>query len=139
LGPCCQSREPCVAFQSGFVQTARIDDDITRLYGGERQRVAFAAMLAQDPALMMFDEPTSHQEVAQQLLLMRLMRQLSENHPVVASCHDINLAARFATHSLMIGEDFHRADRVEDVLTTPWLARLFSGEFVRSGEQFIAS
>lgn len=88
---------------------------------------------------MMFDEPTSHQDVAQQLLLMRLMRQLSETHAIVASCHDINLAARFATHALMIGEYFHRAGRVEDVLTTPWLARLFGCEFVRSGEEFIAA
>lgn len=117
----------------------RIADDITRLSGGERQRVSFAAMLAQDPALMLFDEPTSHQDVAQQLLLMRLMRESSQRHAVVASCHDINLVARFATHVLLLGEGFHRAGSAAEVLTAEWLGRAFGCEFVRSGEQFVAA
>ena len=117
----------------------RIADDITRLSGGERQRVAFAAMLAQDPSLMLFDEPTSHQDVAQQLLLMRLMRESAQQHAVVASCHDINLVARFATHVLLVGEGFHQAGPAAEVLTADFLARAFCCEFVRSGEQFIAA
>ena len=117
----------------------RIDDDVTRLSGGERQRVAFAAMLAQDPQLMMFDEPTSHQDVAQQLLLMRLMRQLSEHHAVVASCHDINLAARFATHVLLLGEGFHRAGSADYILSPELLGQAFGCNFVREGDIFIAA
>ncbi len=116
----------------------RIDDDITRLSGGERQRVAFAAMLAQDPGLMLFDEPTSHQDVAQQLMLMRLMRQLSENRAVVATCHDINLVSRFATHVMLLGEGFHLAGRAAEVLTPETLARAFACRFVRAGEMFVA-
>ncbi len=123
--------------QVGMVD--RIDDDITRLSGGERQRVAFAAMLVQDPALMMFDEPTSHQDVAQQLLLMRLMRQLSERHAVVASCHDINLAARFATHVLLLGEDFHCAGIAAQVLSPEVLGRAFMCKFFRSGDLFVTN
>ncbi len=117
----------------------RVDDDITRLSGGERQRVAFAAMLVQNPALMMFDEPTSHQDVAQQILLMQLMRKLSESRAVVASCHDINLAARFATHVLLLGEGFHRAGIVSEILTLDSLAKAFGCRFVRSGEMFRAA
>lgn len=117
----------------------RAGDDILKLSGGERQRVAFAAMLVQDPALMLFDEPTAHQDVAQQLLLMRLMRQLAENHAVVASCHDINLVARFATHVLLLGQGFHCAGTAGDVLTVENLGRAFGCRFARSGELFTAA
>lgn len=115
----------------------RIDDDITRLSGGERQRVAFAAMLVQEPTLMLFDEPTSHQDVAQQLLLMRLMRQLSEQHAVVATCHDINLAARFATHVLLLGADFYCAGEAGQVLTTGLLGQAFGCTLSRQGAYFV--
>lgn len=115
----------------------RIDDDICRLSGGERQRVAFAAMLAQDPGLMLLDEPTSHQDVAQQLMLMRLMRQLSGKHAVVATCHDINLVSRFATHVLLLGEGFHRAGSTADVLTPEMLESVFGCKLSRQGDYFV--
>ena len=130
----------------GFVRAAlvqvgmegRIDDDITTLSGGERQRVAFAALLAQDPALMLLDEPTAHQDVAQQLLLMRLMQRLSERHAVVATCHDINLAARFATHVLLLGPEFHLAGPAPEVLTPEALERAYDCRFERVGGLFTA-
>lgn len=117
---------------------SRIDDDITQLSGGERQRVAFAAMLVQAPALMLYDEPTAHQDVAQQLLLMRLMQGLSTRHAVVATCHDINLAARFASHVLLLGPDFHLAGPVAEVLDPDTLQRAFGCRFTRQGGVFLA-
>ncbi len=116
----------------------RIDDDILSLSGGERQRVAFSALLAQEPALMLLDEPTAHQDVAQQLLLMRLMRELSERHALIASCHDINLAARFATHVLLLGPGFHSAGPVAAVLNPGTLQRAYGCEFEQAGDAFIA-
>ncbi len=131
----------------GFVHAAlaqvgmqgRIDDDILSLSGGERQRVAFAALLAQQPALMLLDEPTAHQDVAQQLLLMRLMQRLAERHALIMTCHDINLAARFATHVLLLGPGFHLAGPVSTVLTTDSLQRVYGCEFARAGDATAAS
>lgn len=117
---------------------ARKNDDLLQLSGGERQRIAFAALLAQDPALMLFDEPTAHQDIAQQQLLMRLMQRLSAQHAVVASCHDINLAARFATHVLLLGEGFHSAGPVHEVMTTDALGAAFGCRVIERGGWFFA-
>lgn len=107
----------------------RIDDDVMQLSGGERQRVAFAAMLVQNPALMLLDEPSSHQDIAQQQLIMRLMQKLAEDHAVIASCHDINLAARFASHVLLLGEGFYSAGSTQEVLNPDVLSRVYGCEF----------
>ena len=79
------------------------DADVMRLSGGERQRVAMATLMLQAPQLYLLDEPASHQDVAaQQLVLHTLNRLADDTHAVIASMHDINLAARFASHVLLI-------------------------------------
>ena len=115
----------------------RAADDVMRLSGGERQRVALAALLAQDVPLMLLDEPTSHQDVAHQLTVMRLLRDLAQDRAVISTCHDINLAARFATHALLIGDGFHLAGKVGEVLVPDALQRAFGCEFSRQGATFI--
>lgn len=105
--------------------------DVQQLSGGERQRVGLAALLAQSPALMLLDEPTAHQDVAQQMRLMRMVRELAADHAVVVTCHDINLAARFATHVLLLAPARVCAGTAEAVLTTANLAQAFGCEFDR--------
>ncbi len=115
----------------------RSADDVRRLSGGERQRVALAALLAQEVPLMLLDEPTSHQDVAHQLSVMRLLRDLADERAIISTCHDINLAARFATHVLLIGEGFHLAGTVSEVLVPDALQRTFGCQFSRQGDIFI--
>ncbi len=116
----------------------RIADDVTRLSGGERQRVALAALMVQSPDLMLLDEPVAHQDVGHQLEVMRLLKSLSQQHAVVASCHDINLAARFATHVLLLGEDAHWHGRIEQVLDSEKLSQAFGCRFSRDGQSWVA-
>ena len=116
----------------------RIDDDVMQLSGGERQRVAFAAMLVQNPALMLLDEPSSHQDIAQQLVIMRLMQELAADHAVIASCHDINLAGRFASHVLLLGEGFYCAGTTQEVLTPDLLSRVYGCEFDDAATSIVA-
>ncbi len=115
----------------------RLSSDVRRLSGGERQRVALAALLVQEVPLMLLDEPTSHQDVAHQMTVMRLLQELAADHAVVSTCHDINLASRFATHVLLIGEGFHVAGKVRNVLTPEALQRTFGCEFALQGDTFI--
>ncbi len=116
----------------------RIDDDVMHLSGGERQRVAFAAMLVQNPALILLDEPCSHQDIAQQQAMMRLIQELAVDHAVIASCHDINLAARFASHVLLLGEEFYYAGSTQEVLNPAVLSRVYGCEFDDTAKAIVA-
>jgi iron complex transport system ATP-binding protein len=102
--------------------------DVTTLSGGERQRVAVAALLAQQVPLMLLDEPTAHLDLKHQIGLLGHLRDWvrADGHAAVIALHDLNLAARFATHALLLTPDGHaRAGRIDDVMTDDALAAAF--------------
>jgi iron complex transport system ATP-binding protein len=78
--------------------------DVLTLSGGERQRVALAALLAQDAPLLLLDEPVSHLDLHHQILVLAHLRELARDRGkgVLFTVHDLNLAARFATHALLL-------------------------------------
>ena len=81
--------------------------DVTTLSGGERQRVGIAALLAQDPSLLMLDEPVAHLDLKHQIVVLRHLASLAQRggKAVLLSLHDLNLARRFATHALVLTGD----------------------------------
>lgn len=88
-----------------LTNTAHLHDRlVTRLSGGERQRVMVARALAQEPSLLLLDEPTAHLDIAHQVELLDLTRRLNrtEGLTVVAVLHDLNLAAQYADRLLMV-------------------------------------
>jgi iron complex transport system ATP-binding protein len=78
------------------------DRPVDALSGGQRQRVWIAMALAQDPDVLLLDEPTSFLDVAHQVDVLDLLAEL--NHlrrtTVVMVLHDLNLAARYADHMI---------------------------------------
>ena len=67
------------------------------LSGGERQRVVLAAALAQDPRVLLLDEPTTFLDLGHQLAIYKLLRQLADSGIlVIAVTHDLNLASAFS-------------------------------------------
>jgi len=85
---------------------------ITALSGGERQRVMVARALAQEPQLLILDEPTAHLDIAQQVDLLGLVRRLNRTRglTVLAILHDLNLAALYADRVVMLKDGRGWAD-----------------------------
>jgi iron complex transport system ATP-binding protein len=102
--------------------------DILTLSGGERQRVAIAVLLAQSPQLFLLDEPTNHLDLHYQVETLELFRRLTgEGCSVVMVLHDINLAARYADHVVLLdGRGGVVAGTREAVLQADCLSHAFS-------------
>lgn len=72
----------------------------TTLSGGEQQRVSLAVLLAQDAKILLFDEPASHLDPAQQIEIYRQIGRLNKGgRSIVCVTHDINLIGRAAAES----------------------------------------
>jgi len=83
---------------TGVVELA--DRSVDTLSGGQRQRVWIAMVLAQQTPLLLLDEPTTWLDIAHQIDLLELLRELNRNggHTLVVVLHDLNHACRYASH-----------------------------------------
>lgn len=78
--------------------------DADTLSGGEFQKVILARALAQEPKVLLLDEPTSSLDINNQVAVMRLVREYCEEKriSVIVSIHDINLALRYSDKFLLL-------------------------------------
>lgn len=81
------------------------------LSGGERQRVFVSRALAQQPRILLLDEPTSNLDVLHQLKVFDLVRNLvSDGLTAVAAIHDLNMAARHCDRLVLLSSGQVLAD-----------------------------
>lgn len=104
--------------------------DVRTLSRGERQRVAIATALVQDTPLLLLDEPLAHQDPRHHAVVLDVLRDAG-GRTVIATLHDVNAAARFATHALLLtGRGDWRAGPAAAMLTAASMSELFATPFL---------
>ena len=98
------------------------------LSGGECQRVFLAQILAQDPSILMLDEPTNYLDLNYQKQIFQMLKQWlkTPGRAIISVVHDLSLARAFGTHALLLDKGKLRAyGDIHEVLTAEHLNEIY--------------
>ncbi|MDY6939724.1 MAG: ABC transporter ATP-binding protein [Cyanobacteriota bacterium] len=117
--------------ETGVIQFS--DRPVAELSGGEKQRVFLALALAQNPKVLLLDEPTTYLDVRYQLQLLDLLKDLNQKQElaIITVLHDINLAARYSDRLALLRQGrLFGVGAVNDILTPENVAAVFDVEAI---------
>ncbi|MCK4246329.1 heme ABC transporter ATP-binding protein [Candidatus Bipolaricaulota bacterium] len=105
---------------------------IAEISGGERQRVFLAMALAQEPKVLLLDEPTTHLDINYQAQIMEIIRaQAIDGLTVVMALHDLNLVAQYADRAAMLDKgQLLEIGKPDEVLTEANIKRVFHADVI---------
>ncbi|MBE9199277.1 MULTISPECIES: ABC transporter ATP-binding protein [unclassified Nodularia (in: cyanobacteria)] len=106
---------------------------VEQLSGGERQRAFLALALAQEPKILLLDEPTTYLDINYQLQLLELLKNLNQqqNLTIVTVLHELNLAARYSSRIALLKQGrLCEVGIPKAVLTPNSIAEVFGVESV---------
>ena len=104
---------------------------VNQLSGGQRQRVWVAMALAQETPLLLLDEPTTFLDLAHQIEVLDLLKELNRDtgQTVVLVLHDLNLASRYSDHLIAMADGRIAAEGTpHEVITEPIVREVFGLE-----------
>lgn len=106
------------------------DRPFSELSGGERQKVMLARVFAQQPRIMLLDEPTAHLDISAQIEIMEIVkRRVERGCAAIIAIHDINLASSFSTRILMVKDGkIAYAGEPGEVITEESIRDVFGAE-----------
>lgn len=107
--------------------TGLVDRKINELSGGELQRAVIARSLAQEPELLLLDEPTTHLDIGHQVDIMNLVRRLNKNGiTVVTVLHDLNLASQYCDRVVLLSNGkIHSNNVPEEILDSSVIEEVY--------------
>lgn len=106
----------------------RADSPIGELSGGQRQRVFLARALAQDPQLLLMDEPFAGVDAASQEAIVTVLHQLrAEGKTVALVHHDLATVTQYCDHVLLLNGSVIAAGPVAEVFTAENVSRTYGG------------
>jgi iron complex transport system ATP-binding protein len=103
--------------------------DFGQLSGGQKQKVLIARALAQEPSVLLLDEPTSNLDMKHQLEVMEIVRDMVQEKDISAimAIHDLNLAAKFSDKLVMLKHGKIYASGETTALLTSEIIRMVYG------------
>ena len=109
--------------------------DVRTLSGGERRRVALAALVAQEPELMLMDEPSSHLDLGQQVGALDALSALARERgtALVMVLHDLHLALRYADFAIALGTGRAVTGPADEVLAADAMSALYGHRLAEVG------
>ncbi|NLW02885.1 MAG: ABC transporter ATP-binding protein [Clostridiaceae bacterium] len=110
------------------------DQSVLTLSGGELQRVYLAQLFAQDPSLLILDEPANHLDIKYQITMFDIIKKWSKTpgKAVMAVVHDLNTAFCYGTRALLMhGGKVYAQGEVPRVLTRENLKAVYSVDVAR--------
>ena len=115
-----------------LTETSEISDrSLSQLSGGEKQRVVLAQVLAQEPKLVLLDEPTSHLDIGHQTHVLNVMKKLnrSKGLTVISVMHDLNLAGEYCERLILLNKGtIEKEGATVDVLNHNDIKKVYNTE-----------